>query len=309
MLVKIGMSDLRISWGSVVGDTPEIQKICHIIQIAARTIRPVLIVGERGTGKELIARAIHSTSSRRQLPFTTLDCAHLQARDLESHLFNPSGTTSPSNAGTLFLDRLLDLSIEQQGTLLRGVQQGESSDYSSAKEQVRLIGATTGDIQTAVAQGKFRRDLYFRLNALSLRVPPLRERRRDIPLLAANVVSQFSVAAERECKFSDDAITAMINYDWPGNVRELEDCAERAFLSSIGSTITPLDLPASVRSARGHSAIQIPTDQVVPLSELERLSIRQALASVRGDKRLAAKLLGIGKTTLYRKLREYESRS
>jgi len=311
MLVTTEGSEPPISPGSVVGETPEIQKIYQIIQTAARTNHPVLIVGEAGTGKEVIARAIHSTSSRRHRAFATLDCAKLRRGDLERHLLGSPGNTggvSKSDRGTLFLDRIIDLSLDQQGALLRIIQQTESfSRAIPVSDEVRVIAASTRDIQLAVSEGAFRRDLYFRLNALSLRIPPLRERRRDIPLLAASFLNQFSCSLSREHRFSDEALRAMLTYDWPGNVRELENCVERACCSALGPTITLLDLPTSVRGGTATTAVNFPNIRVVPLSELEKRSIRETLIQVGGDKRTAAKLLGIGKTTLYRKLRQYES--
>jgi DNA-binding NtrC family response regulator len=301
--------DPAILQGTVVGETPEIQKIYQIIQTAARTTSPVLIIGERGTGKEVIARAIHSTSSRRHLPFSALNCAKLQKEDLASELLGLEEDSGgvPRPRGTLFLDRVIDLGIHHQGILLRAIQQVESSSRNnSATHEVRLIAASTRDIHSAVAEGAFRRDLYFRLNGLSLRVPPLRERRRDIPLLAASFLNQFS-SVRHEYRFSDEALRALLTYDWPGNVRELETCVERACLSSTGPTIGLLDLPPSISGVVTTTKIHFPNIRVVPLSELEKRSIRETLQQVRGNKLAAAKLLGIGKTTLYRKLRQYES--
>jgi DNA-binding NtrC family response regulator len=301
--------DLGSLQGAVVGETPEIQKIYQIIQTAARTTNPVLIIGENGTGKEVIARAIHSTSSRRHLPFSTLDCTKLQKEDLSRELLglaNDSRDVSRPR-GTLFLDRVLDLGLDHQGILLRAIQQVESSSRkNSATYEVRLLAASTRDIHSAVAEGAFRRDLYFRLNALSLRVPPLRERRRDIPLLAASFLNQFA-SARHEYRFTDEALRALLTYDWPGNVRELERCVERACLSSAGPTIGLLDLPSSISGVTTSRRLHLQNIRVVPLSELEKRSIRETLLQVRGNKLAAAKLLGIGKTTLYRKLRQYES--
>ena len=303
--------ELGIWQGSVVGETPEIQKIYQIIQTAACTNHPVLIVGEVGTGKEVIARAIHSTSSRRHLTFTTLDCANLRPGDLETELLGSRenvGGVSNTDRGTLFLDRITDMSLDQQGTLLRAIQQAESfSGAVPAANKVRLIAASTDGIHSAVAEGAFRRDLYFRLNALSLRIPPLRERRSDIPLLAASFLNQFSCSLGRKYRFTDEALSALLTYDWPGNVRELENCVERACGSSLGPTITLFDLPTSVRGATTTTTVYFPNVRVVPLNELEKRSIQEALLQVGGDKRTAAKLLGIGTTTLYRKLRQYKT--
>ena len=302
--------DFGILQGAVVGETPEIQKIYQIIQTAARTTNPVLIIGERGTGKEVIARAIHSTSARRHLPFSALDCTKLQKEDLAGELLGLEEDSGgvPRSRGTLFLDRVVDLGLDHQGLLLRAIQQVESSSRNnSATHDVRLIAASTRDIHSAVAEGGFRRDLYFRLNALSLRVPPLRERRRDIPLLASSFLRQFSSSHSREYRFSDEALRALLTYDWPGNVRELENCVECACASALGSKITVMDLPSLISGITTTTTVHFPNIRVVPLSELEKRSIRETLIQVRGNKRTAAKLLGIAKTTLYRKLRQYES--
>src|SRR5258708_13551336 len=302
--------ELRMSQGSVVGETPEIQKIYQIIQTAARTNNPVLIVGEAGTGKEVIARAIHSTGSRRHLSFPSLDCANLRTGDLGRQLLGfgeDLGSVSHTDRGTLFLDRIIDMSLDQQGTLLRAIQQAESfSRVVPAKNEVRLIAASTRDIRSSVAEGTFRRDLYFRLNALTLRVPPLRERRRDIPLLAASFLSQFSCSLGREYRFSDEALRALLTYDWPGNVRELENCVERASCSSLGPIINLLDLPTSVSGATATTTVHFPNVRVVPLTSLEKRIIQDALVQVARAKPHPPNVLAIGNTTLYRKLRQYE---
>src|SRR6266700_8264979 len=286
--------DIGILQGAVVGETPEIQKIYQIIQTAARTTNPVLIIGERGTGNQVIARAIHSTSARRHLPFSGLDCTKLQKEDLASELLGLGEDSGgvPRPRGTLFLDRVVDLGLDHQGLLLRAIQQVESSSRNnSATYDLRLIAASTRDIHSAVAEGAFRRDLYFRLNALSLRVPPLRERRRDIPLLASSFLRQLSSSRSREYRFSDEALRALLTYDWPGNVRELENCVERACCSSLGPTINLLDLPTSVSGATATTTVHFPNVRVVPLSELEKRSIQDALVQVGVDNRTAAKLL------------------
>ena len=292
--------------GTVVGETPEIRNIYRIIHMAARTNHPVLIVGEPGTGKEVIARAIHSTSSQSRMPFRVRNCMTLRAIDLEREL-----TVRPHNIdgfgdvdrGTLFLDQIIDLSLELQGTLLRALQRNESVETEGfLRSETRIIAASTRDLQLAVSKGAFRRDLYFRLNALSLRVPPLRERRRDIPLLTKHFLNESSGASGRQYRLSDSALQAILTHDWPGNVRELENCLERACCNACGPVIMFADLPIELRDASEKTDACL---RVMPLSELERRSIEDTLKLVAGDKNTAARLLGIGKTTLYRKLREY----
>jgi two-component system response regulator HydG len=310
------MNEMKISErceDAVVGETPEIRKIYQIIHMAARTSHPVLIVGEPGTGKEVIARAIHSASAHRRMPFRVRNCATLRAIDLEREIVGPGeifdGRASVGR-GTLFLDQIVDLSLELQGTLLRAIQGIESNskgDEDCPQQQTRIIAASTRDLQLAVSEGVFRRDLFFRLNALSLRVPPLRERRRDIPLLASSLLNKLSQASGTQYRLNDGALQALLTYDWPGNVRELQACLERACGAAFGPIITVLDLPSEVSGQSGATDARFPNVRVVPLSELERRSIEETLKLVAGNKQVAAELLGIGKSTLYRKLREYES--
>lgn len=171
---------------------------------------------------------------------------------------------------------------------------------------VRILAATNRDLEQAVAQGTFRRDLYFRLNVLTLRVPPLRERRQDIPLLAGYFLERLCRAGGRERSLSDDALKTMLAYDWPGNVRELENCLERACALSSGPVLSVADLPTVVHSAPGTAVTDGDTKgKIVPIAELEKQTILNAITQLNGDKLLAARLLGIGKTTLYRKLKEY----
>ncbi len=297
--------------GAVVGETPEIRKIYQIIQIAARTNHPVLIVGESGTGKEVIARAIHAASFHSRMPFRARNCATLRAIDLERELAPPAHDEPVHvDRGTLFLDQIVDLSLELQGTLLHAIQQAECGCIASEDRDrhfPRIIAASTRDLQVAVSEGAFRRDLYFRLNALSLRVPPLRERRRNIPLLVRSLIDKLSHASGRQYQLSDGASQALLTYDWPGNVRELETCLERASSFAPGPVITLMDLPIEVSGARIQTDVEFPDVRVIPLDELERRSIEETLRLVGGDRQTAARLLGIGKSTLYRKLKEYGS--
>jgi DNA-binding NtrC family response regulator len=297
--------------GAVVGQTPEILKIYQIVHTAARTLHPVLIVGEGGTGKEVIARAIHSASARSRMPFRVMNCMTVRAIDLEREIFGASEICGPHeevHAGTLFLNQIVYLSLDLQGTLLRAIQQAETNDDDHApRRQARIMAASTRDLQSAVAEGLFRRDLYFRLNALTLRIPPLRERRRDIPLLANSILNKLSEEAQREYRLSDEVLQALLTYEWRGNVRELESCLQHACCSADGSTIHLTDLPSELTGTNERTNVQSSTMRVVPLSELERQSIEDALRMVGGHIQTAAKLLGIGKSTLYRKLKEYES--
>lgn len=254
MFTKATLGTIEAIGGKIVGETPEIQKICGIIQIAARTNHPVLIMGEPGTGKEVIARAIHSTSLRRHMAFVRLDCANLQAGELEPQLLNfraQERSVLNFDRGTLFLDRISELNFELQASLLRALEQAESSRYLlNTYPQARILAASTRDLQLMVEEGSFRRDLYFRLNALTLRVPPLRERRSDIPLLALSFLSQLSHDCRRPYELSPEAMRALIRHDWPGNVRELEASLKLSCSSARRPLIGLSDLPQELQHGK-----------------------------------------------------------
>jgi DNA-binding NtrC family response regulator len=313
-------------FGGIVGSSPEMEKLYRIVGKAAHSTHPVLILGESGTGKELVARSIHFSGPFRDKPFIPVDCGSLVPTLIESELFGyvkgaftgaqhaKDGLLAIAEGGTVFLDEVGELPIDLQAKLLRAIQEREIRPVGSTKHipiNVRILAATNRDLEEGVAQGTFRRDLYFRLNVLSLRIPSLRERRQDIPLLAAHFLERLSRNAEQERTLSDDALKAMLAYDWPGNVRELENCLERACAFTTGPMIHLGDLPREISqlegvtpAGNGNSA-----NKIVPMSELERQTILNAIAQLNGDKLQAARLLGIGKTTLYRKLKEYSARS
>jgi DNA-binding NtrC family response regulator len=308
-------------FGNIVGRAPEMEKLYRIIAKASQSTHPVLILGESGTGKELVAKSIHFTGSFRTKPFIPVDCGSLVPTLIESELFghvrgaftgathSKDGLLAIAEGGTVFLDEIGELSTDLQAKLLRAIQEKEIRPVGSVRRipiNVRILAATHRDLEQAVAQGTFRRDLYFRLNVLTLRIPPLRERRQDIPLLATHILERVGRDSGMERTISDDALKLLLNYDWPGNVRELENCLERACALSSSPEIQVRDLPTQLYSA---PAELIGLDQsnrtIIPIAELEKQTILNALAQVNGDKMLAAKLLGIGKTTLYRKLKEY----
>ncbi len=308
-------------FGSIVGRSPEMEKLYRIIAKAAQSTHPVLILGESGTGKELVARSIHFSGPFKDKPFIPVDCGSLVPTLIESELFgyvkgaftgaqrSKDGLLAIADGGTVFLDEVGELPIDLQAKLLRAIQEHEVRPVGSTKRvpiNVRILAATNRDLEAAVAEGKFRRDLYFRLNVLTLRIPPLRERKQDIPLLAQHVLERLSRITGMQRTISDEALKAMLAYDWPGNVRELENCLERACTMSSGPTLHTADLSSSVQNALSHSPRSLPAGpRIVPLSELEKQAILSTIDQLNGDKLLAARLLGIGKTTLYRKLKEY----
>ncbi len=310
-------------FGSLVGRAPEMEKLYRIIAKAANSSHPVLILGESGTGKELVARSIHFSGAYRDRPFIAVDCGSLVPTLIESELFGyvrgaftgavraKDGLLATADGGTVFLDEVGELPIDLQAKLLRAIQEKEIRPVGSNRAvpiKVRILAATNRDLESAVQQGTFRRDLYFRLNVLTLRVPPLRERKQDIPLLAGHILERVARTTGISRTISDEALRRMLDYDWPGNVREMENCLERACTLSSSAILQIGDLPTGLRNYETESLppCRITTDaSIVPLSEVEKRAIMQAIEQVHGDKLEAARQLGIGKTTLYRKLKEY----
>jgi len=309
-------------FGGIVGRAPEMEKLYRIIAKAANSIHPVLILGESGTGKEMVARSIHYSGPFRDKPFIPVDCGSLVPTLIESELFgyikgaftganqSKDGLMSIAEGGTIFLDEVGELPVDLQAKMLRAIQEKEIRPVGSTRRvpiNVRILAATNRDLDQAVMEGSFRRDLYFRLNVLNLRIPPLRERRQDIPLLIGHFLERMTRTSGLEKALSDDALKAMLAYDWPGNVRELENCLERTYAFTSGPTIQVADLPREIANlapepshTNGNGHLKI-----VPIAELEKQTILKAITELNGDKLQAARLLGIGKTTLYRKLKDY----
>lgn len=312
-------------FAGIVGRAPEMEKLYRILAKAANSVHPVLILGESGTGKEIVARSIHYSGPFRDKPFIPVDCGSLVPTLIESELFgyvkgaftganqSKDGLMTMGEGGTLFLDEVGELPVDLQAKMLRAIQEKEIRPVGSTRRipiNVRILAATNRDLEQAVMQGSFRRDLYFRLNVLSLRIPPLRERRQDIPLLIGHFLDRMAHSSGQEKMLNDEALKAMLAYDWPGNVRELENCLERACAFTSGPLIHLADLPREIanlpvsesshqnENGNGHCGI-------VPIAELEKKTILNAISELNGDKLQAARLLGIGKTTLYRKLKDY----
>ena len=315
----------RQGFGNIIGRAPDMEKLYRIIAKAGQSSHPVLILGESGTGKELVAKSIHSAGMFRTKPFIPVDCGSLVPTLIESELFGHvrgafTGATNPKDGllaiaegGTVFLDEIGELPVDLQAKLLRAIQEKEIRPVGSVKRvpiNVRILAATNRDLERAVGEGTFRRDLFFRLNVLTLRIPPLRERRQDIPLLVAHFLERIGHDAGFEKTISSGGLKALMSYDWPGNVRELENSLERACALSSAHEIQLRDLPTQIYSVPLEMTGAIaPQAGIVPIAELEKHTILHALTQVNGDKMLAARLLGIGKTTLYRKLKEYESQN
>jgi DNA-binding NtrC family response regulator len=309
-------------FGGIVGRAPEMEKLYRIIAKAAQSSHPVLILGESGTGKEMVARSIHFSGPYRDKPFIPVDCGSLVPTLIESELFGyvkgaftgavqaKEGLLAIAEGGTVFLDEVGELPVDLQAKLLRAIQEKEIRPVGSTRRipiNVRILAATNRDLEQAVAQGAFRRDLYFRLNVLSLRIPPLRERRQDVPLLVGYFLERLARATGQERTMSDEALKAMLAYDWPGNVRELENCLERACALTSGPVINSGDLPSAIHSVSHTPENGNGSSKILPMAELEKQTILSTITHLNGDKLLAARLLGIGKTTLYRKLKEYSA--
>ena len=323
---------LRLSEGpgTMIGRSPAMEKIYRILSKVAFSTHPVLILGESGTGKELVARTIHACGANAQRPFLPVDCGSIVPTLMESELFgyvkgaftgamrSKDGLLVSAEGGTVFLDEIGELSLDLQAKLLRALQEKEVRPVGAIHRvpiKARIIAATNRDLAAMVEQGSFRNDLYYRLNVVNLRLPSLRDRREDIPLLAAHFLDRIS--RERGVKFvlSDEALRIMMNHDWPGNVRELENAMQHGSTFSTGGVIHLGDLTTLLKN-RGAQAQQAAAESgdgsgaghdagVKPLQELEREAILAAIRALKGDKLQAARMLGIGKTTLYRKLKEY----
>jgi two-component system response regulator HydG len=301
----------------MIGDSVAMAKVRRLIEKVAQKKQPVLIVGESGTGKELVAQAIHRLGSEAEddvRPFVAVDCAALQPTLVESELFGhvagaftgatktKRGLFEAADGGTLFLDEIGELSLESQAKLLRSLQQKEIravGAVESKKIDVRVVAATNRDLSAEVEQKRFREDLYFRLAVVTIRVPALRERREDIPLLAKRFAKR-AAAAGFDARITDEAMKLLVAYNWPGNVRELENAIERAVALNTTGPIRKEDLPTTLMSAALAGGTQPGS-----MEAAEKHAIVHALKKTSGNKLEAAKMLGIGKTTLYRKLKDY----
>lgn len=303
-----GELDSRYELSGMIGSSEQMVELFQLVKKVADTTATVLVTGETGTGKELIARALHFTSSRAGEPFLAVNCGAIPESLLESELFghvkgaftgasaDNKGLFRSADGGTLFLDEIAEMPIHLQVKLLRALQEKEISPVGSNSTfpiDVRIVAATNKDLETEATNGRFREDLYYRLNVIQLSVPPLRERRDDIPLLARH----FSCSK----LITSDAMRCLISYDWPGNVRELENCIERAVILS-SDVISVDDLPAKVIEQKPQSGS---TGQT--LDDVERAHIDAILRQVNDDKAAAATILGIDLSTLYRKLKRYGS--
>jgi DNA-binding NtrC family response regulator len=310
----------RPGFGGLIGVSAKMQRVYRLIEKVSQHNYPVLVLGESGTGKELVARSIHFSGSRHNKPFVPVDCSSLVPTLIESELFgyvkgaftgathSKIGLMEAAGNGTLFLDEIGDLPIDLQAKLLRVLQEKEVKPVGSTDRvsiSTRVIAATNRDLEAAVRQSQFRQDLFFRLNVVQIKLPALRERKSDIPILVNSFLEKFNESQGAVRTISEDAMTRLLAYDWPGNVRELENAVERAVALGSGPILHVGDLPSNLQYGTAERAPQ--NDELLSLEQLERRAILRALREVGGDKLAAARLLGIGKTTLYRKLKQYDS--
>jgi len=311
------------SFHQILGKSKPMREVFDLIRRVANSPTNVLITGESGTGKELVAKAIHYNSERRNAPFVPVNCAAIPETLLESELFghvkgaftdakgDKRGLFEEANGGTLLLDEISELPTLLQAKLLRVIQEKEIRRVGSTRSvpvDVRIIAATNLALAEEVKAKRFREDLYYRLNVIEIRMPPLRDRREDIPLLVNAFLRKCAEASRKEALgINESALALLMDYAWPGNVRELENVIERAVTLTRGDRIVTEDLPPTIQGARGERrVIDEGADRILPLQEIEREYILRILEKTGGNKYQAAQVLGIDRKTLYRKLAEIE---
>jgi len=324
--------DERYGLENIIGESPALHEVLDTIRQVAPSSANVLIEGESGTGKELAAHAIHNLSRRNKAKFVTVHCAALSPQLLESELFGHErgaftgahdrriGRFEQANGGTIFLDEIGEIDASTQVKLLRVISEERAFERvggnQTLRAEVRLIAATNKNLEKLVAEGKFRDDLYFRLNVVHLTIPPLRERKEDIPMLVRGFLRHFCKANEKPLlDLTADAMNALLTYRWPGNVRELRTAIEHGVVMAHGPKITLRDLPVNVRQATGATLPGGVTparafgekSSALDLHETERRLVMQALATTNGNVTAAAKKLGISRRTLHRKINEMEA--
>ena len=318
--------------GGIVGNSPKIQDVLRLVDRVKDLRMPVLITGESGTGKELVTRALHESGSYAKKPFIVVDCGALVPTLIESELFgyekgaftgaatSKQGLFQHADGGTIFLDEIGELPLEMQTKLLRVLQQKEVRPVGSHRRihvDVRIIAATNRDLEIEYREGRFRKDLFFRLNVVSLHLPALRERRADIPQLVRHFARQFSQTFNEghDLPVSPEAMDALMRYDWPGNIRELENCMERAVALGNRQSVELQDLPSAVQRvlqpspsvvlSAPQAEAPVAEEEISELEKTERDTILRLLNEAHGDKVRTQELLGVSRATLYRKLKRY----
>jgi PAS domain S-box-containing protein len=309
----------RYSFSHIVGKNVKMQRIYHLIEVVSQTSSTVLVQGETGTGKDLIARAIHYNSPRRDGPFVKVSCAALPETLLESELFghkrgaftgaikDKPGRFSIADGGTIFLDEVAEIPVGVQAKLLRVLEEQEFEPLggtNSLKVNVRIIAATNRDLQKAMKESKFREDLYYRLNVITISIPPLSDRSDDIPLLIDHFIEKYNrEMKKRISSVSQEAMDLLLDYPWPGNVRQLEHAIEHAFIHCRKDVIRVEHLPDEIKIEKAGRAGELPIEPP-SLQEMEKQVILRALEENAWSRQRTARALGISRTTLWRKIRE-----
>ncbi len=316
---EVAQLEKQKKYSRIIGKSQPMQQIYEQIRQVAPSKASVLITGESGVGKELVADAVHHLSNRSEKPFIKVHCAALSESLLESELFGHEkgaftgagarrkGRFELADGGTIFLDEIGEISQTLQVKILRVLQEKtfeRVGGEDSVHVDVRILSATNRDLQEEIDQGQFREDLYYRLNVVNLEVPPLRQRREDIPLLTAAFIQEFAEENGKQAAGVDEkARRALTTFSWPGNIRELRNCLESAVVMAKGPVITVEDLPATVTDSAEDTCIRIPLD--TPMAEAEKIIIRETLDHHGGNKSRTAEVLDIGRKTLHRKIQEY----
>jgi DNA-binding NtrC family response regulator len=315
--------DKEYSFHQIIGKSKPMREVFDLIRRVADSPTNILITGESGTGKELVAKAIHFNSDRKDAPFTAVNCAAIPDQLLESELFghmrgaftdaktDKRGLFEESQKGTLFLDEISEVPLMLQAKLLRAIQEKEVRRVGATKAlpvDVRIIAATNLNLAEEVKAKRFRDDLYYRLNVIELKLPPLHERREDIPLLVDAFLKKYGESRGKAIKgINESALALLMDYGWPGNVRELENVIERAVTLNRVETISSDDLPPVIQGARGdRRVLDEAAERTLPLHDIEKEYIKKILEKMGGNKYQAAQALGIDRKTLYRKLGEIE---
>jgi len=313
--------DERFGLENIVGQSPAIQRVLTMIRQVGPSDIPVLVTGESGTGKELVAQAVHDNSNRAKKPFKPINCAGLSASILESELFghvrgaftgadrDRVGVFEYADGGTLFMDEIGDMPIEMQAKLLRVLESGEIVKVGSNESKhvdVRFIAATNHDLNELVESGDFRQDLLYRIRGVEIHLPPLRERREDIPLLVRHYAAHFAERMARDVpEIEDDAMLALTQFDWPGNVRQLMNVVQNMIIVAQDNRLRAENVPVEIRAGAGGEVANTSSLAGLSLEQIEKQAIRNTLRLTGGNREQAAKLLGIGERTLYRKLKDF----
>ena len=311
--------EARYHFQQLIGQSPSMQKIYDLIERIRDSSNNVLVTGESGTGKELVAKALHYSGVRKEGPFMAVNCAAIPETLLESELFgykrgaftdakaDKKGLIFEAKGGTLFLDEITEMPPILQAKLLRVIEERKVrplGDTNAYPIDVRIISASNRDMKEMIHQGRFREDLYYRLKVIDIELPPLRERREDIPLLVQHFIDRVGKEPKKVGGISDEAMKILMRYSWPGNVRELENVIQRAITLSQHEVILPEDLPASMLQEPDENLIEKGLQEKYTVDQLEKEYIRRVLIEVGGNKSRAAEILGLDRKTLYRKIEE-----